>query len=167
MLRNATPWEDVEHFIYPLNEDSDFYFEDDRGKLYPTTPDNFRAVHVGGPNSSVWGVATGHHILRAGHWVWAYFGGKQREILGVGVVQGVAFRSDWSRFAVEIRWDEALTARLAEEPIAYATYEQRVQAAVVRANDSTKKVLFRWLRHQALEPANIERMADVTCLVRC
>lgn len=136
--------EPITHWIYPLRERSNYYFED-RGQRLPASVEGFYELHGrGGP--CTWGLSHGFRLIQPGDFVWAYFGGKDRIIVGVGVVTSEAmYYEDWDRHKVSIEWDAALTQRLRDRPIHYAEYEQHVQSAAARANENTRRVLERWL----------------------
>ncbi|HWH30779.1 MAG TPA: HNH endonuclease [Mycobacteriales bacterium] len=129
------------HFIYPLTATSGYNF----GRGRAITPDNYLPDALAGKTDE-WGLAKNYLVLHKGDWIWAYFGGKVRQVHGVGRVQGLGYKSQWKRNVVYIDWDAALTAELQDRPIFYEDYQQRVQGAVERANDETTAVLERWLR---------------------
>lgn len=131
----------VRHFIYPLTATSGYSLVGG-SKI---TPANYWRGAVKG-RSDEWGLSSGYRLIEPGDWVWAYFGGAVRQICGVGTVRSpVSWRRDWERHAVLIEWNAALTKRLQTNPIRYDEYRQPVQAAAVRANPATRRVLNRWL----------------------
>lgn len=133
----------VQHFIYPLTATSGYSFGD-----LDITPANYWKEALAGTTDE-WSLSTGYRLIGPGDWVWAYFGGPVKQICGVGTVRSpVGWRADWDRYAVHIKWDKELTARLKVRPINYSDYRQQVQGAVVRASPSTRKVLDRWLNNE-------------------
>lgn len=132
----------VEYFIYPLSRESGYTFDEGAD----IAPENFWADALKGETSH-WGLSNGFRLVEPGDWVWAYFGGSVRRICGVGTIRGpVEWHPNWERHSVRIKWDKKVTARLKTDPIHYDDYRQQVQSAVVRANQSTRRVLDRWLR---------------------
>jgi hypothetical protein len=135
---------DVQHFIYPLTSGSGYSF----GGGADISPENYWRDALKGKIDE-WGLATGYRVIEPGDWVWAYFGGAVRRMCGVGTVHSpVAWRDDWQRHSVFIKWDPALTRRMQAQPIRYSDYRQQVQGASVRANAGTLRVLRRWLGQQ-------------------
>lgn len=129
------------HFIYPLTLNSGFSF----GRRKDITPDNFLADALAGKVNE-WGLSKNYLVIQPGDWIWAYFGGKERQVHGVGmVVKPVGYRKDWQRHTVHVKWDPTLTRQLQDRPIYYEDYRQQVQSAAQRANSNTVTVLERWL----------------------
>ncbi len=79
--------------------------------------------------------------------------------VGVGTALEVEWEPSFGRHAVNIRWDADLTKRMRAEPINYADYRQQVQYPAVRAKDTTRKVLGKWLatHHDSLRPVGAKR----------
>lgn len=133
------------HFIYPLNPDSPYHFEDEDGTPYPTDHASFLKL-LDSTGRHRWGLSTNYLRVEDGDFIWAYFARPDGAIRAVGLVKGDPFwNPEWERHAIRIEWDRPLTRQLGRDPIRYESFRQRINAAVTEANDMTRSVLADWL----------------------
>jgi len=133
--------EPTTNFLYPLNRGSGYEFDVD----VPISVENFYS-YVVSQGVSQWGISSNFRNIVAGDRVWAYFGGKDRRICGVGSVhRSVHPAIGGGRPWIDIKWDHKLTATLRDHPIYYEEFGQWVPGAVARANRRTDRVLTQWL----------------------
>jgi hypothetical protein len=83
--------------------------------------------------------------------VWAYFAKPEGAIRAAGRIRDLPhWIEDWGRWAIWIDWDKALTESLGRQPIRYEEFQQPVQASVMEANSTTRRLLISRLeRHQS------------------
>lgn len=152
------------HFIYPLNPDGPYDFEDDDGTEYPTNYQSFLKL-LDSEGRHLWGLSTNYLRVEDRDFIWAYFTQPDGAIRAVGRSRGDPFWvPDWGRYGIRIEWDRRLTSRLGRRPIKYTTFEQRISAAVTEANVGTMAVLESWLggRHQTALPGADEEVQFTT-----
>ena len=143
----------VRHFLYPLNPKSTqgYIFKDVNGAEYPTSYEGFMKSEYQG--DSQWGLSTNFNNVRIDDMVWAYFSKPDGSIRAVGRIAQIHPAGE--RFvqpSITIKWDHPLTDALANAPIPYEAFKQRIQRAALQPDDSTLKVLNKWLaRHQTTE----------------
>ncbi len=139
------------HFIYPLNPKGIYVFRDKHGKKWPTNYHGFRHSELlEDPCEST--LATGFNKVRAQDLVWVYFAIPDGNIRAVGRAADFPhWNKKWGSHAIYINWDRDLTETLAQHPIPYDAFHQKVQGAVQEANETTQKVIDRWLNdHQSV-----------------
>ena len=135
-----------DNYRYPLNADAGYVF--DNGE--PVSVDGFYDYIVS-KGKTDWFIASNFRKVEAGDRIWAYFGGKDRLVCGVGYVWTQVQPSlEGGRHRIVIEWDQNLTAALRKNPIRYEDFRQWVAGPIARANSRTNRVLVRWLASRSL-----------------
>ena len=154
LLKDTMPIEPIQHFIYPMTSTSGYTFGGEE-----ISPENYWKI-VEADKTSDWPISTGFLMIEPHDWVWAYFGGSEKRICGVGTVQpSIPRDADEERHMLRIRWNQKLTKKLRAYPIYYHQYQQKVQAATQRAKPRTVQILRQWLNEKA--PGSEENDAKV------
>ena len=140
------------HFLYPLNPESDYTFIRN-GRKVPTSFEGFFET-VSYKKSDKWGVKKNAYSVAKGDWIWAHFALPISGICAVGQVEsGPVWESDWGQYAIFIKWNKELTEYLKESGIPYSRYKQVPYYSVTAASPDTRKVLNAWLRDHRTKEA--------------
>jgi len=133
--------DDRKDFLYPLSATSGYTLTD-RGQE-SITPAGFSAS-IKRKNSSVWRLASNFNNIERGDRIWAYFTAPYREIRALGHAARDPQPSNGG-WELAVVWDTDLTARLEEQPIHFADFQQTVRVAATASNTATTEVLAAFL----------------------
>jgi hypothetical protein len=134
------------NYIFPLNANAGYYF--DNGE--PVSVQGFHH-YVVPQGKTEWGISSNFRNVEAGDRIWAYFGGKDRVVCGMGYVwTQVHPPKGPGRHRITIEWDQDLTASLRSDPIQYEEFQQWVAGPIAAANSRTDRVLESWLASHGL-----------------
>ena len=128
-----------------------YYFLDANGAEHPTSYEGFMKSEY--QRDSEWVLSTNFNNARIEDMVWAYFSKPDGAIRAVGRIAQVHLAGErFGKPSITIKWDHRLTDALANAPIPYEVFKQKIQSAALQPDDLTRKVLNRWLsRHQTAD----------------
>ena len=146
------------HWLYPVNESSDYYLETDSGGRLPVTPENLWSEIQANPNrSDSWYLSSGYRSLRMGDLLWIYSGGVHQFICALGRVVRVEQDRAGQWHAILV-WDLEATLALKGAPLERSVFHQIPQRPQ-RANDYTQKYLERWLVNHQIRHSGADEQA--------
>lgn len=149
------------HWLYPVNELSDYYLETAGGGRLRVTPENLWSEIQANPNrSDSWYLSSGYRSMRVSDLLWIYSAGAHQFICALGRVVRVEQDRAGQWHAILI-WDLEATLALKEKPLERSAFHQIPQHPQ-RANESTKKYLDRWLLKHEIRHSNVDEAAIST-----
>lgn len=142
------------HWLYPVNERSDYWLDGIDGQQLKVTPENvWEEVRADPARPDSWYLSNGYKSMRPGDRLWIYAAGRQF-IFALGQVTRVERHRDGTWHAI-VTWDAEATDRLRKAPISRGEFKQIPQSPC-RAAPSTARILQRWLKSEQIHRSAAE-----------